>query len=56
MVEGAPRITPGRALLDKSSNRVWIEVMYPDRSGDDPGCLFPNIDRFSWSLDGVRPP
>jgi hypothetical protein len=44
------------ALLDKSSNRVWIEMMYPDWSGDDPGCLFPNIDRFSWRLDSVQPP
>jgi hypothetical protein len=44
------------ALLDTISNRVWIEVMYPDWSGDDPGCLFPNVDRFSSWLDVVHSP
>lgn len=44
------------ALLDKSSNRIWIEVLYPDWSGDDPGCLFDNMEHFSSALDGVQAP
>lgn len=44
------------ALLDKSSNKIWIEVAYPDWSGDDPGCLFPSADRFAFWLDGAQAP
>jgi hypothetical protein len=44
------------ALLDKSSSRIWIEVLYPDWGGDDPGCLFLNMERFSSTMDGVQAP
>jgi hypothetical protein len=44
------------ALLDKSSSRIWIEVMYPDWAGDDPGCRFSNMERFSTTFDSVQSP
>jgi hypothetical protein len=44
------------ALFDRASNRIWIEVMYPDWGGDDPACYFPNAEKLSAVLEGHQTP
>jgi len=44
------------ALLDKSSNRIWVEVLYPDWGGDGPGCSFPPMDAVSRMLEEAQAP
>jgi hypothetical protein len=37
---GCPEATEWHAIVDQAASRIWVEVLYPDFSGDLPPCHF----------------